>query len=174
MTIVKSWSRTTVWLHSIMLLLFVVMYTLAELMDFTHGSIKGQVIEVHKSLGVIIFALAWGRLLWNTTHQGPAPIGSPLQQKAAKGVHHLLYLLMILMPVSGYVMVMMHGKPVDVFGWFTLPSWLGANPGLKELSEDVHSTLGTLLLILAGGHGALALYHHFILKDETLRRMSPL
>ncbi len=168
---VRRWSAPTRGLHSLMLLMFIAMYVLAELMDWTHGASKGEVVEIHKSIGVLIFLLAFVRLGWNVTHAGPQPIGTPQQAKLAKGVHHLLYLLMILMPITGYVMSQLHGKAVDVFGLWTLPTLIAPNPGLKELSENIHSALGTVILIVVGGHAAMALYHHFMLKDDTLRRM---
>ncbi len=168
---VRSWSAPTRGLHALMLLMFIVMYALAELMDWTHGASKHEVVEIHKSIGVLIFGLALLRLLWNVTHRGPEPIGTPQQAKLAKGVHHLLYLLMFLIPVSGYVMSMLHGKSVDVFGVYTLPTLLAPDHSLKEWSESIHSALATTLLIVAGGHAAMALYHHFMLKDATLRRM---
>ena len=168
---VRSWSAPTRGLHALMLFMFIVMYTLAELMDWTHGASKHEVVEIHKSIGVLIFFLALLRLSWNLTHRGPEPIGTPQQAKLAKGVHHLLYLLMLVIPLSGYVMSMLYGKSVDIFGWCTLPSLIAANPAFKEWSENIHSALATTLLIVAGGHAAMALYHHFVLKDVTLRRM---
>ncbi len=170
---VDRWTLPTVWLHTIMLLLFIVMFVLAEAMDWTHGSTKGAIIGVHKSIGVLIFLLAWIRLLWNLNHTGPRPIGTKVQQKAALGVHHLLYLLMLVIPVSGYFMSLAHGRSVGFFGLFTLPSLMGARPAMKETLENVHAFLAYSLLVIASGHGALALYHHFVLKDETLVRMNP-
>ncbi len=169
----QSWTRTAVWLHAIMLFLFAMMFFLAYTWDFAHGATKHAMIDFHKSVGVAIVMVAVVRLFWMLTHKGPRPIGTVSQQKAALGVHHLLYLLMFLMPLSGYFMVMMHGKPISFFGLFDLPVLFQAHPALKELSEDVHTVLADIVLVLVGGHAALALYHHIVLKDETLRRMNP-
>lgn len=167
-----QWTRPSVWLHWVMVLLFISMFVLAELIDLHKGVQKIHYIQWHKSTGILILMLAAARLWWNIAHPGPRPIGPKWQQHAAKSVHYLLYFLMFAMPASGYVMSMMAGKPVSFYGIFPIPSLLGPHEAYKDLAHDVHGALASIILLVVSGHATMALYHHFILKDATLRRMS--
>lgn len=163
-------------LHWSILLLIVVQYFLAESADeMPDGPGKLQVLGQHKSLGMLLLLLAVVRIAWKVANKGlPAPIGAGLMKKAAAAGHGLLYLLILLQPLSGWAMSSAAGYPVSLFGAIQFPALVGANPELHEVLEDVHEVLFNALVVVAVLHAAAALYHHFVLKDDVLKRMSPL
>ena len=128
--------------------------------------------NLHKSLGVTILALIAIRILWRITHKPPPILNShkPWEKKLAKGSHHLLYLLMVALPVSGVIM-----SAYSKYGikWFGLPFINGLdNKGMREFYAEIHEFLGIVILVIIALHVAGALKHKFIDKDETLKRMS--
>jgi cytochrome b561 len=95
------------------------------------------------------------------------------QHKVAEGTHHLLYLLMVLVPLSGWLMSSAKGFQTVYFGVLPLPDLVGKNPELGDLLKETHEALNFALLLLVGLHVAGALKHHLIDRDSTLRRMLP-
>ena len=95
------------------------------------------------------------------------------QRKAAAAGHGLLYLLILLQPFSGWLVVSTGGRSPGFFGWFEFPALMAENHDLHETMEAVHETLFNALVVVAAVHVAAALYHHWVLKDATLRRMLP-
>ncbi len=136
---------------------------------------KIKVYNLHKSIGVTILALTLLRLAWRMlSPPPPLPPAMPrLERNAARASHVLLYALLVAQPVVGLFHSWAASFPVVVFGLVTLPSLTAPNPQLKLLLEGVHSALGWSLIALVCLHVAAALRHHFIVKDEILRRMLP-
>lgn len=128
--------------------------------------------NLHKSLGITIFALIAIRLLWRITNKPPAPLTSysALERKVATGTHHLLYLFMVVIPSTGLLMSI-YGK--YSVSWFGLELIKGAdNKGLRDFFEGSHEFVGIVLLVLVALHVLAALKHKIIDKDDTLKRMS--
>ncbi len=128
--------------------------------------------NLHKSLGVTIFALIAIRVLWRITHRPPALLSSykAWERKLATGTHHLLYLLMIALPVSGVIMATYSKYGIK---WFGVPFIKGLdNNPMRELFKEVHEIIGVIILVMVILHIAGALKHKFIDKDDTLKRMS--
>jgi len=128
--------------------------------------------NLHKSIGVTLLALIAFRLFWRITHRAPAMLASykAWEKKLANGTHHLLYLLMFAMPVTGVVMalyskygLMLFG--IDLFGGLD-------NKDLRDLFKEVHEIIGVIMLVAIILHIAGALKHKFIDKDDTMKRMS--
>ena len=135
---------------------------------------KLQYYSWHKWAGVSIFFLVLLRILWRIGHKPPAPLPMPkLQLLAAEAVHHLLYVFMVIIPLSGWLMSSAKGFQTVWFGVLPLPDLLEKNHDLGELLEVVHEFLNYGLLLLVGVHFAAALKHHFIDKDGLLSRMNP-
>lgn len=128
----------------------------------------------HFAFGLAVLVLLLPRLLARLAGGAPplAPEGSAALRTAAKLGHAALYLLLIALPLSGWYAASSMGVPVSLWG-VTLPALATPTLGGGGLIGDLHSTGGNVLLILAGLHGLMALYHHFVLRDDTLRRMSP-
>ncbi|MGZ8261945.1 MAG: cytochrome b, partial [Methylotenera sp.] len=106
------------------------------------------------------------------THQPPALLSAykAWEKKLANGTHHLLYLLMVALPVSGIIMATYSKYGIK---WFDMPFIKGLdNNPMREVFQDVHEVLGIIILVVIAVHIAGALKHKFIDKDETLKRMS--
>ncbi|MSP86387.1 MAG: cytochrome b [Methylotenera sp.] len=128
--------------------------------------------NLHKSLGVTIFALIAFRFLWRITHQPPAFLSSykAIERKVATGTHHLLYLLMFAVPTTGLIMAINSKYGVK---WFGLDLIKGLdNKPAREFFEGAHELIGIVLLTIVALHVAGALKHKFVDKDETMKRMS--
>jgi len=115
------------------------------------------------------------RILWRATHGAPAmPRRMPAWQRgAAHFVHVLLYVLMIAIPVSGYLYSSAANVPVVYLGLIPLPRLIAPDPHLKELLKNVHIVLNYTLLVLVGLHVAAALKHQWLDRDGLLSRMLP-
>jgi len=128
--------------------------------------------NLHKSVGVTLLALVVLRILWRITHQPPAPLASykAWEKKLATGTHHMLYLLMVAMPVTGLIMAL-----YSKYGlmWFGIDLFGGLdNKDIRELFKEVHESVGVILLVAITLHVVGALKHKFIDKDDTMKRMS--
>jgi cytochrome b561 len=93
------------------------------------------------------------------------------EKLAARSAHLLFYGFMIVMPLTGWLMSSAAGLQVSFFGLFLLPNLIGPDPSVMHLLKEVHQWLGYSLIALIGLHSAAALKHHFINKDDVLRRM---
>ena len=144
----------------------------------------GSAIGVHESFGISVLGLVLLRILWRIGHQPPAlPVGyKPWERKLSTATHHTLYLLMVLVPLLGWL----HESawkgaathPLVLFGtvtWFHLPLFGGLAPAarehLHELFGDAHGASAWLLMAALVLHVGGALKHQFIDKDKELQRM---
>lgn len=127
----------------------------------------------HKWAGVTVFLLVWLRLLWRITHRPPAlpETLSPLMRLAAHAGHAALYVLMVAIPLTGWLMSSAKGFQTVWFGVLPIPDLLSRDRELGDLLQQVHKLLNLLLMLTLAGHVLAALWHHFVLKDDTLRRM---
>jgi cytochrome b561 len=134
---------------------------------------KLELYSWHKWAGVTVFVLVWLRLAWRVTHRPPAlPEGmSPLMRLAAHAGHAALYGLMVVIPLSGWLMSSAKGFQTVWFGVLPIPDLIGKDKALGDLLKEVHEALNWLLMLTLAGHVLAALWHHFVLKDDTLRRM---
>ena len=136
---------------------------------------KLQIYSWHKWSGVTIFLLVLVRLAWRIGHRPPAaPEGMPAwQRKAAAGVHHLLYLLMFAIPLSGWLMSSAKGFQTVWFGVVPLPDLVAKNKDLGDALKEVHEILNFTIAGLVVAHAGAAIKHHFIDRDDVLVRMLP-
>jgi cytochrome b561 len=143
--------------------------------DLPRGLAKLEMYARHKSVGITILGLAALRLAWRFANPiPPAPRDvAPWQRRAADVSHWLLYALLFALPLSGWTMSSAANYPVSWFGLVQLPDLVGAGEQLHETLEDVHEALANALLVIAGVHVLAALQHHFLRKDDVLRRMLP-
>ena len=127
--------------------------------------------NLHKSIGVTILALIVIRIFWRLSHKAPAMLASykAWETKLASGVHRLLYVLMVALPLSGLVMAVASKYGVK---WFGL-EFIGGldNTPLREAFKETHEIIGVVILLIIIVHILGALKHKFIDKDETLNRM---
>jgi cytochrome b561 len=162
--------------HWLTLLLLVGSFTLAiSMVDLPLSPRKLELYSWHKWCGVTIFLLVILRLAWRLGNPVPAlPAGTPAwQQRLARLSHAGLYTLLLVMPVTGWIMSSALNLPVVYLGLVHIPSPFGVDRALGEAMKSVHQMLAMALLVLIAVHVAAALYHHFILRDDVLRRMLP-
>lgn len=161
-------------LHWLMALLIFVAFPLGLYAhELPFSPLKLQLISYHKWLGVTILGLFLVRIIWRLTHTPPALLATNWQRHAAHAVHGLIYVLLLAIPLSGWLMSSAKGIPVVYFGLWQLPDLVGKNKELGDLLKELHEGLNTGLLALVALHIAAALKHHLIDKDSTLRRMLP-
>jgi cytochrome b561 len=128
----------------------------------------------HKSIGVTIFLLTSLRLAWRALRPHPAPVPMPRwQRRAAAAAHALLYVLLIAIPVSGWLYSSATGVQVVYAGVLALPDLVPKDKALADVLRAVHVALNSLLAAVVCVHVAAALKHHFVDRDEVLVRMLP-
>ncbi len=129
--------------------------------------------DIHKSVGLILFAVMVLRVIWRWVSPPPGHLAShgPLTQKATRFGHAFLYLGLFVLMISGYPISTAEGRGIPVFGWFEVPATLTSIPNQEDVAGLVHEYLAWALVIFAGVHGLAALKHHFIDRDTTLTRM---
>ena len=130
----------------------------------------------HKWTGITVFLLTVLRLMWRLGHPAPAlPQTTPRwQRRAAHVSHFLLYLLTLVIPISGWLHSSASGVPVVYLGLVPLPDLVAKNKDLAEVLKLVHKTLNFTLLGLFLAHAGAALKHHLMDRDDVLTRMLPL
>ena len=141
-----------------------------------------KLYQLHKSIGITILLAAIVRLIWRFTHRPPAlPAAmSRLTRKAAESSHILLYLLLIGLPLTGWALVSVSVLQIPTVLYATVPwphipvlSTLENKKPVEDLFKLIHAYGAWALLALVAGHAAAALHHHFIAKDDVLRRILP-
>lgn len=129
----------------------------------------------HKSIGITVFLLTCLRVLWRRRHAPPPLPPMPEWQRRATAIAHgLLYVLLLLIPVSGYLYSSATGVQVVYLGLVPLPDLVPKDKALAAVLRDGHVTLNFTLLALVCVHAAAALRHHFVDRDTVLWRMLPL
>ena len=128
--------------------------------------------NLHKSFGVTIIALILVRILWRVSHKPPTLLISykAWERKLATGAHHLLYMFMVALPVSGLTMAIYSKYGVKWFG-MSFISGVDNNP-MREIFKETHEIIGIIMLAILAVHVLGALKHKFVDKDDTMKRMS--
>jgi cytochrome b561 len=136
---------------------------------------KLRIYSWHKWAGVTILMLVLFRLVWRSTHRVPGPpAGMPVwQHRAAQAVHGLLYALMVIVPLSGWLMSSAKGFQTVYFGVVPIPDLLSKNKQLGDTLATVHKVLNFSMAGLVLAHAAAAIKHHLFDRDDVLVRMLP-
>ena len=173
----ERYTRPAIALHwltgALIIAAFALGLTMVDIPGLTPTKLK--YFSWHKWIGVTVLGLACVRVLWRLTHPAPSyPVSmAAWQQKAAHGLHGLLYVLIFAIPVSGYFYSLAAGVPVVYLGVLPLPVLIDADPALKPILKQVHYAFNMVLLAAVAGHLLAALKHQFIDKDGVLARMLP-
>lgn len=138
------------------------------------GALRSDVYDIHKQLGVTVLGLAALRLGWRATAIVPLlPVAMGRGERLLAHVGHLgLYVLMFGMPMSGILFSQAADRPIHLVG-MTLPALVGKDDGLREFAKTSHEVMAWLIGLMVVGHAVAVLRHHFMLKDDVLRRMLP-
>ena len=128
----------------------------------------------HKSVGLLTIMLLLLRIIWKLINTEPEALATHKQWEVflAKLIQRLFYFLILLIGISGYLISTAKGKGIEFFNFFEIPALTAAlEEGRADLIGDTHEMLAISLIVLAVLHAVAALKHHFIDKDETLKRM---
>ena len=172
---IARYGSVSIAMHWVMLLLLIAVYATIELRGiFPKGSDPREAMKAwHFMLGLAVFVLVWLRLIIQAA-AGPVPAILPVQPRwqalSAKLMHVLLYLFMIAMPILGWLVLSAEGKPIPFFG-VSMPALIAENKESAKSLQEIHETVGELGYWLIGLHAAAALFHHYVARDNTLRRM---
>ena len=163
-------------LHWLMLLLIAVVYACIELRgNFPKGGgIREGLKTWHFMLGLSVLVLVVGRIGVRLASGVPPIHPEPTQWQglSAKAMHVALYVLMFAMPILGWLTLSAEGKVVPFFG-VVLPAIVSESKLVANWAKEIHETGGTIGYFLIGLHAAAALFHHYFIRDNTLRRMLP-
>ena len=178
-----SWKNTdtrygslSIGMHWLMLLVFIAVYAAVSLHElYPKGSEpRAALMTWHFMLGMLVFVLVWLRLAARIS--GPTPLIQPAlprsQEVSSKLLHLALYLLMIGMPITGWLMLSAAGKPIPFFG-LQLPALIAENEELAHQIKELHEAVGNTGYFLIGLHVVAGLYHHYIKRDNTMTRILP-
>ncbi|MET0378735.1 MAG: cytochrome b [Spongiibacteraceae bacterium] len=176
-TAANRYTRTAMLLHWLMALGIITAFGMGLTMTDIPGitPTKLRLFNWHKWLGVTLLALATIRVLWRLSHPAPPlPVAMPKwQQFVAESTHYALYVLLFAIPLSGYLYSLAAGFPIVYLGLIPLPVVIDPNPELKPVLKAVHYWLNMGLAGLVIAHAGAALKHHFIDRDDILKRMLP-
>ena len=170
----ERWGWVSISLHWLTAVLIICLAIVGLIMsELPTSAFKMQVFAVHKSFGITVLALTMLRLAWRLFAGTPNNITSPgLQILAAKIVHGAMYGVLFAMPLSGWLYNSASGFPLRWFGIISLPKlFTGFNPSIKTLALNIHQSLFYVLAGLLLVHAGAALYHHYYIGDNTLKRM---
>jgi len=172
----KKFAPMLIGLHWAMLLLLAAVYAAMELRGiFPKGSDAREAMKTwHYMLGLSVGVLVCIRLVARLVTVTPVivPLPPKWQQWLGQLVHAGLYALMIAMPLLGWALLSAEGESIPLFG-LELPALVQENDSLADQLKEVHEFIGTAGYFLIGLHALAALFHHYLLRDNTLRRMLP-
>ncbi len=180
------YTRLAMLFHWLVAGLIAINVTLVLTVDFFPDTFERPMIDLHKSIGLTVLGLAIMRLLWRLSHPAPAlPLDyAPWERKLAHAAHIGLYLLIFLMPITGWI----HdsawkgaaGHPLNLFWvipWFRIGAIAHQDPATKEqihaLFSSIHTSLSYVLYAMVAMHVAGALKHQFFDRKPELQRMWP-
>ncbi|PMR77016.1 cytochrome b [Billgrantia endophytica] len=125
----------------------------------------------HRSIGMLLLFATLFRLAWRFVQPTPTAHGSRLERLAAHLGHMALYVLLLVVMISGYLISTARGRGVSVFDWFEVPALISHLPDQASIAGEIHWYSALALMVLAGGHLLAALKHHFFDRHDTLTRM---
>jgi cytochrome b561 len=169
------YDRVAKTLHWVIALLAFTLLTIGKVFE-VDAEEAPRLFGWHTALGLTVLVLMLVRLGWRLTHAMPrAPATTPRWQAVAARMTHLVfYALLIALPVSGWLVASAEGEALSYFGWFAVPHLpVPGGEASEDLLEEVHEILGNVLLALAALHVLAGLKHHFVDRDDVLRRMLP-
>lgn len=172
----SRYSLGAIILHWAIAISVFVTWRIAESAEHASEAQEEAIMADHMAVGMLILMLTLLRLVWRLTHAQPAfsPHLANWERVAARVVHVTFYVLLVVLPLMGWIGTSMEGGAIDVFGAFTIPGLpVPANRGLGHEILEVHGSLGEIMLYLIVLHVLGALKHHFVDRNGELYRMLP-
>lgn len=168
-----QFSLASIFLHWLIALLIILLLAMGIYMvRIPISALKLQLYGWHKELGFLVLILVCLRLPWRLLNLQPALDELPSWEKfAARSVHWIFYGFMFAIPLSGWLLTSAAGLPMSFFGWFVVPNLISPDENQRILFTKIHQWLSYGLIAVIGLHTAAALKHHFVNRDNILRRM---
>lgn len=171
------YQRSLRWFHWTMFLLILAAYVFGKGHEFfPRGSDgRGDMLGAHFLVGIAVFLLVWPRL-WQRRKYGVPPIEPPLAiwtHRLAAATHAALYAFFIVQPLLGFFTAQLTGKHIGLFGVTVIPQWLTIDKPFGHQLEDIHVAIAEIFVFVILLHIAAALWHHYVVRDNVLKRMLP-
>lgn len=165
-------AKTMHWLIAFLIIFMLIMG--ATLNSISNDTLQKELIQLHKAIGLLIIGLATLRILWRLMNkQPPLPADMPVWQRSlAHFSHWLLYVLLFILPLSGWLMVSYAGHSSSFFGLFSTRLPVVIDQLKAYAFFNIHKTLAWAMAVLLSLHILAALYHQFVKKDDVFRRMN--
>jgi cytochrome b561 len=170
-----SYDGTAIFLHWTTALLVIIQFLSAFTWDYFRHDTRETMQSLHVSLGMLLTAAIIARVVWRLIpgHQ-VSSLEAGWVGLASKAVHYLLYGLLLIQAVTGFLFRWAQGHPAEFFGLFGIPGPFGAvEKATRREIHSIHEWIGYSIVIIALGHALAALYHHYALHDRVLGRMFP-
>jgi cytochrome b561 len=127
--------------------------------------------NTHVSLGILFAALIVARIVWRFTGGRRLAAEPGLTGTLSRIMYGVLYLLLLAEAVLGFVLRWVQGEDFEFFGLFSMPALIAQNRAIEHPIENLHNWVGWAIIILSAGHAGMALFHHYVLKDQVMQRM---
>ena len=175
MTDRTQYDTTAKVLHWLVVALLLAQYLIGWLMPDIHRGMKpGDAMTWHISVGIVILALIVLRLVWRLTHRvAPESSLEPWQRSAAEAMHWLMYVLVLLTTISGWLFASFRGWSISLFFLAPLPMLSADNAAAGKAIDGLHQAMEWSLLILIGLHVVAALLHLLFYRNRVMQRMLP-
>jgi len=171
----KKYGGAAMTLHWVVAILLSAALVLAWVLPRRTAPDYNAVLELHKSVGILVLALVLPRLLWRLGNPvAPAAGLTPFESRLSDLTHWALYAIMLLIPLTGYLFSSAQGQGLDFFDLFKAASPLATDPTVSRPMEFLHKTGQYAIYGFVGLHVLAALYHYFVKRDGVLQRMLPL
>ena len=169
----SPWGKTLHWLTALFILFIIPAGVVMT--NIGPGALQNNLFDLHRSFGVLVFAISLVRVLVRIAHGAPGPAAglNMFERVASATVHYAMYALLFAMPVIGWLMTSAYRVDVSVFGLFTLPHVVAQNEETFKLFQRLHFIGGITLTLLVLMHVGAVIKHTFLSKDTVLWRMLP-
>ena len=172
-TFARRYDPVTMFFHWATALLVITQWLGAQTIDwFPRGALRVDARSTHITFGVLLAVLLAGRIIWRLTRGRRLPLADKgALNIVAKATHWGLYALLAAMVLAGMFLTWCRGD--SIFNLFRIPAYDVANKALPDQVQEIHATIGWLILGLAGLHASAALVHRYVWRDGVLGRMLP-
>lgn len=170
------YSTGAIILHWLIAIAVIVNWRLAETAEHLEGAAAAVYMNPHKAIGITVLVLTLARLAWRFMNPPPPmdPEIAAWERYLARTVHVTFYVLLIGLPLGGWIAISAYGRGIEWFGLFTVPALpVGENPDLGKSVIELHATFGSIMILLVGLHILGALKHQFFDRNNELGRMIP-
>lgn len=168
------YDTTSIVLHWSTVALVLALFVLSQTWGFFARPTRHLLIVAHMSFGIVLSVVIAARIAWRIMprHQ-VEPVVAGWVERASKTVQVLLYLLLVAQAILGYVIRWAGNEAMSFFGLLIPPPFAEFSRPMRHLLTGAHEWIGWAIVIIALGHASAALYHHYVLRDNVLRRMLP-